>query len=306
MDDGDLDHRVRLAGFAFLAERTRLHGEVLPYATLQQGFVFDGRRVPLLGPQGIFKPAVLPEMPLSITTAPVIEGKARPYEDEVDRDGLITYRYRGTDPQHHENVGLRRAMQTHTPLIYLYGVTKGSYLPVWPAFIVGDDPATLSFRVAVDDVHAIHGQETAFEPEADARRKYVTVLTQRRLHQRSFRERVLDAYRRVCAICRLRHDELLDAAHILPDTHPKGDPVVRNGLSLCKLHHAAFDENIIGIRTDLHVEVRLDILEERDGPMLRYGLQEFQGAPIIVPRAEHLRPATDLLAERYAAFKKAS
>jgi len=306
MDAGSVDHRVRLAAFSFLDEQTRINGEVLPYAVLHEGFVFEGRRVPLLGPQGIFKPAVLPEIPLSITTAPVVEGKARPYEDEVERDGLIIYRYRGTDPQHHENVGLRRAMQLHTPLIYLFGVTKGAYIPVWPAFIVGDDPSALSFKVAVDDAQVVHGDQAVFEPEADARRKYVTVLTQKRLHQRGFRERVLDSYRRVCAICRLRHEELLDAAHILPDTHPKGEPVVKNGLSLCKLHHAAFDENILGIRTDLHVEVRLDVLKERDGPMLLHGLQEFQGAQILVPRSEQLRPDPELLAERYEAFRKAS
>jgi len=35
--------------------------------------------------------------------------------------------------------------------------------------------------------------------------------------------------------------ELLDAAHITPDTHPEGEPIVSNGLSLCKLHQAAFD-----------------------------------------------------------------
>ena len=35
----------------------------------------------LIGPQGIFKPAVLPEMPLSITTVPIKLGQARPYED---------------------------------------------------------------------------------------------------------------------------------------------------------------------------------------------------------------------------------
>ena len=93
----DLDHRVRLAASAFLADQTCIHGEVVPYKVLLDGFTFDGRRVPLLGPQGIFKPAVLPELPLSITTAPVVEGKARPYEDEVDRDGLIIYRYRGAD-----------------------------------------------------------------------------------------------------------------------------------------------------------------------------------------------------------------
>ena len=82
MDHGalDLDQRVRLAAFSFLAEQTQLHGQVLPYATLLSGFTFDGTRVPLLGPQGIFKPAILPEIPISITTVPVVEGKPRPQE----------------------------------------------------------------------------------------------------------------------------------------------------------------------------------------------------------------------------------
>ena len=110
-DLSDVDPRVRLAAFAFLTEQSRLHQEVLPRRLLEQGFVFEGRRVPLVGPQGIFKPAVLRDLPLTITTSPVIEGRSCPYEDEVDNQGLIRYRYRGTDPRHHENVGLRRAME---------------------------------------------------------------------------------------------------------------------------------------------------------------------------------------------------
>jgi len=47
---------------------------LLPREILAQGFVFDGQRVPLIGPQGIFKPALLPEMPVSITTVPEVEG----------------------------------------------------------------------------------------------------------------------------------------------------------------------------------------------------------------------------------------
>jgi len=46
-----------------------------------------------------------------------------------------------------------------------------------------------------------------------------------------------------------------------------------NGLALCKLHHAAFDANIIGVTPDLEVTVRLDVLQEIDGPMLQHGLQ---------------------------------
>ena len=118
----------------------------------------------------------------------------------------------------------------------------------------------------------------------------MTVQAQRRLHQVAFRERVLEAYRRSCAVCRLRHEELLDAAHILPDGHPKGEPVVRNGLSLCKLHHTALDANIMGITPDLKIEIRTDILEERDGPMLTHGIQGFQGQVILVPRSSAQRP----------------
>jgi putative restriction endonuclease len=70
---GDLDHRVRLAAFQFLAEQTQCTPDgVLPRTILATGFSLNGTRVPLMGPQGIFKPAILPEMPISITTIPVV------------------------------------------------------------------------------------------------------------------------------------------------------------------------------------------------------------------------------------------
>lgn len=50
---------------------------------------------------------------------------------------------------------------------------------------------------------------------------------------------------------RLRHADLLDAAHVLPDTHPPGIPVVPNGLARCKIHYAAYDRNILGVRPNL-------------------------------------------------------
>ena len=74
MSEADLDTRVRTQAFQFLTEQTRLHGEVIPRDLLERGFDLEGRRVPLIGPQGIFKPALLAEMPISITTVPVREG----------------------------------------------------------------------------------------------------------------------------------------------------------------------------------------------------------------------------------------
>ena len=106
-------------------------------------------------------------------------------------------------------------------------------------------------------------------------------------------------------MCRLRHLELLDAAHIIPDSDDHGEPEVRNGLALCKIHHAAFDRNIIGVRPDYRIIVRDEVLQEVDGPMLRYGLQALHGGKIVLPGKSECRPAQDLLEERYEAFKKA-
>jgi putative restriction endonuclease len=307
VDDQGIDAAVRSRTFEFLQEQCRIHGDALPRAVLVQGFSFRGARVPLMGPQGIFKPAVLPEIPLSITTAPIVEGKPRPYEDEMGTGELIKYKYRGTDPQHRENIGLRLAMQRQVPLVYFYGLEPGRYVAEWPVFIVGDDPGSLAFTVAVDEKKEfLLGRAQPTDRVAEGRRLYVTAQVQQRLHQRSFRDRVLRAYRGHCSICRLRHSELLDAAHILPDGHPKGEPWVSNGIALCKLHHAAFDSNILGIRPDLVIEIRKDILEEVDGPMLAHGLQErHEQKLLVVPKHHELRPREDFLEERYEAFRKA-
>src|SRR5215813_264800 len=99
----DIDLQVRLAAFNWLSEQVSLHGDVFTRDILLQGFQFQGQRVPLVSPSGIFKPKIL-ELPLSITTT--VEG---PYDDNyLEKDGFLHYRYRGEDPNHSDNVGLRR------------------------------------------------------------------------------------------------------------------------------------------------------------------------------------------------------
>ena len=115
------------------------------------------------------------------------------------------------------------------------------------------------------------------------------------------------AYGETCTICRIRHRELLDAAHILRDNHPKGEPWVSNGLSLCKIHHAAFDSNMLGVTPSLVIEVRRDLLKESDGPMLVHGIQDCHMKRLsVIPVAEHLKPNPEFLEERYAEFRKAA
>ena len=138
------------------------------------------------------------------------------------------------------------------------------------------------------------------------RREYVTAVVRRRLHQQAFRARVIEAYRVHCALCQLRHQELLDAAHITADADATGEPVVSNGLSLCKLHHAAYDRHFLTVRPDYTIEVRQSILDEEDGPMLLHGLKGMHERQIYVPREVSLQPDRDRLAERYEAFRRAA
>jgi putative restriction endonuclease len=303
-----IDQSVRTAAFRFLEEQVRLAGEdgALRRDILLRGFTYQAERVPLLGPQGIFKPRVLPSIPLSITTKPIVEGESRPYDDGFGNDGLLRYRYRGTDPRHHENVGLRQAMQQQVPLIYFHGIVPGLYAAEWPVFIVGDDVSALTFTVSVDDRRfASLGNVDTDTEQAPIRRRYATRVARQRLHQTAFRERVVRAYQHHCAICRLKRDELLDAAHIMPDSDPLGEPAVRNGVALCRLHHAAFDKYLIGIRPDCVIEIRQDLRDETDGPMLLHGLQGFHGARLVVPTRERWRPDPRLLEERYDRFRQA-
>jgi len=293
------DHLLRLAAFQYLDRLRLTHGDVLPWSVLASGFSFGDIPVPLIGAAGIWKPQIL-DTPISITTSP-----KNPYGDIIGDDGLLSYRYQASAARAYDNVGLRRAMVEAKPLIYFHGLDRGLYSALWPAVIVADDPATQTFTVACEDVDLLRTDLTSTVVD-DVRRRYVTRLAVQRLHQTAFRQRVLRAYRESCSVCNLHHVQLLDAAHILADAHERGDPVVTNGLSLCKIHHAAFDANILGVRPDYMIEIRGDILDEIDGPMLRHGLQAHHNGKLFVPRAELERPDRARLEIRYDEFRKAS
>jgi putative restriction endonuclease len=226
-----------------------------------------------------------------------------PYADAVEGD-VLHYAYRGTDPGHPDNVGLREAMRDRVPLVLFVRVAENRYLVRLPVLIAGDSQAALRFEVDLQPTGAELGLRAGEYPEIE--RRYVVASFRRRVHQRTFREQVLAAYRGQCALCRLRHQELLDAAHIIADSEDQGDPVVSNGLALCKLHHAAFDSFFLTVRPDYIVEVRPSILAETDGPMLVVGLQKLHGQRIELPRSPGDRPDVARLESRYERFLRAS
>jgi len=253
--------------------------------------------------QGIWKPAQL-DAALSFRTIYAPDGSARPYDDAVGVDGLHRYKMRGNDPDHHENRALREAKDQRLPLIWWLGVQDGGYSPLYPVFLVAEERSELQFVVDIDAVPQTDITWPAPELELDA--SYRQQMALRRLHQRPFRAAVLRAYKTACAVCSFRHSDLLDAAHIHEDA-AGGRPVVSNGLTLCKMHHAAYDRRILGITPDYEVRINADVLHETDGPMLQHGIQGFHGRRLMVlPERRRDQPDRSLLEERFEAFLDAS
>jgi len=297
--DLKLERAVRDAAIVFLQSVVDAEG-VVSSADLRR-FTFNNERVFLVGPQGIFKPKQL-ALPLSIKTVPPVDGREPPYLDQFDEHDTLHYRYRGTDPQFHENVGLRRLMEAGLPLVYFHGLDKGRYLAA-AALMAADRPADLTFEVDLTELDvALPGHDRSSFELAQGTNKMR--LLKARINQASFRERVMKAYQSACALCRLRHAVLLDAAHIRPHAEG-GSSIVPNGMSLCKIHHAAFDAGILGIRPDLVAEIRSDVMLETDGPMLAHGIQALNGTRLLHPRVKLLRPDVDALEYRYEQFRAA-
>ena len=306
MTDTGLGHRdeeVRAAAIAFVDQRSVASGGLITRADLES-FTFEGIPLPLIEMQkGIRKPAGF-DVALTFLTTYVRDPSMAPYEDVVGDDGYLRYKWQGDNPDLAVNRGLREAWIQGKPLVYLRGVGKGTFVAqtVW---IVDEEPASQQFVVALE--HDLANQWTSVNQPIDLplRRQYAEYIAKRRLFQREFRGRVLLAYEKQCALCRLRHTELLDAAHLRADS-AGGEPVVPNGVAMCAIHHRAFDSNFLGITPTYKIVVRRDIMEESDGPTLKFTLQGINGQQLALPSQTSAQPDPLLLEERYEQFRSAS
>jgi putative restriction endonuclease len=297
------DQRVRAAAFAYL-EQLATSGKPLVRQEDLAGFSVDDVALRLMATQqGIWKPRPL-SAALSFRTVFTPDPAQRPYDDEPGADGFLRYKWRGQDPDHPDNKGLRNAMVRELPLIWFHGVASGVYLPVFPVWLAAEEPGLHQFVVSLDEESLRARRDLAVE-DPELLRSYAERVVMARLHQPMFRQRVLIAYENQCALCRLRHTRLLDAAHVLPDS-AGGEPVVTNGIAMCKIHHAAYDADIFGISPQYRVGVRSDIMTEIDGPTLKYTLQAIDGSEIELPKHRKARPNRDLLNIRWSHFLEAS
>ena len=302
--DASQDQELCLSAFAYLRSLLLRTGGLAHRNDLLDGFEFRGQRFPLRHPQmGIHKPKVL-ESALSISTAFAADPASRPYDDHSGSDGFMRYKWDGLDPQRFTNRALRLACERQDPLIWLQGVAPSTYLPVFPVYLVAEEFSQKQFVVALDEEQRTRWQESDVI-DLSLHRRYADGVAKRRLHQPVFRARVITAYESRCGICALRYPELLDAAHIRPDSDG-GEPVVTNGISMCKIHHAAYDSHLLSISPDYRVKIRPDVLVDSDGPTLRHAIQGLHDSPLHVPRQRAAKPDRDLLAERFEMFLKAS
>lgn len=296
------DDDVRGSCFASLDVLCATFGEDVPYrGGLDRGFPFRGRRVPFLSyMKGIYRSAAQTgPAALSINTS-----SESPYDDEETEEGVL-YAYREGSIDQSDNRALRAAFELAVPLVYFVGTRPGWYKPFFPCYVVGDDPASRHVLVTRGQMVGALDEREPVLAEDPLERRYAVREMRVRVHQARFRGRVLPAYRSQCTICRLKEIRLLDAAHIVADVRAGGEPVVTNGVSLCAIHHRAFDQDLVGIAPDYTVRVAPRLLEDDDGPMLEL-LKGFERKTIELPVAKRSRPDPERLAIRFEQFLQRS
>lgn len=307
----DPDAPYRLAAFERLRALGALHGSALPWNALQKGFEYGSERLLFAtAAQGIFKPARMKGV-LSVKTVVPKPGGRVWYHDQLEADtklrtatDTLTYAFKGSDPDDAQNRLLRDATERRLPLIYFYGVAPASYEPIFPTYVVDWDPGSLSVRLAPKP---LADAATLWTPPSADERRYALRQVKQRLHQSLFRERVVAAYGGRCALTGLPEVRLVDAAHIVPDGDAElGQPDIRNGICMSKLHHAAYDANLIGIDPDGRIHVSERLLELHDGPMLELGIKGLKGQSVRPPADGRLAPDPDRLALRFELFRNAA
>lgn len=294
--DSVVEAALRARLMEALRDAAASRGGYLSRAQLES-FEFDGAPWKLLDlSRGIRNLASLE------TTLTIVHNPDGPYHDKEIAPGIWEYAYqRGREEG--TNTKLRRAGELGVPVIFLMKADvkpSAVYVPVSLARVIGDDRSRRMFTVALEEVATAGGSPLTSELE----RRYAERIVRQRVHQPLFRARVLSAYRVRCAVCTLHHGSLLDAAHIVPDGNedPPGLPTTPNGLALCKIHHAAYDQNMLGVSPDYRVAINRELLEEVDGPMLKHGLQEMHGRVLTLPERRGDRPDPERLAWRWERF----
>lgn len=135
-------------------------------------------------------------------------------------------------------------------------------------------------------------------PDGAVRRRRL-VETMQLYREGRFRPAVLRAYGYRCAVCGYSL-KVVDSAHIIPVADPRSNDHVTNGLALCKLHHAAFDTALIGVKSDYSIIINPERIANLTALDRVHGLEDFSARlelprSITPPSVIDMRPNRDYL-----------
>ena len=296
-DPSDLDMRLAAAGT--LARLAQIYRDAVPWHEMVKGFSFGGERILFANRAvGIFKPRQMDRV-LSVRTVVPRAGRGVQYSDQGmagSGNGIWVYDMRDLDPAHYQNQWLKTAWMEGVPLIYLIGLAPAMYLPQFPVYVMDWDAGAGQVRLVLG-LDCTASQDLL---QADVFGGPLAAYTYRRMKDRvskaRFRIDVLEAYRATCTFSGLSQPQLVDAVRIVSGADG-GAVDVTEGLCMSRLHHAAFDANLLGIDPDgrIHVSEGLE-------PFAR-DLMTLAGSKIVVPRMPESRPDRDLLAVRFEQFQ---
>jgi putative restriction endonuclease len=285
--------------FNKVIELANTHDGMLSRQELSE-FVYDGETVRLIDPQGgIWNPGASwtasPALSATLSINTTLSGI---YDDQEVADGLWRYDYQSGGVEG-KNTKLRKAWELQLPIIWFRQQEIGRRYVPYLVYVIDDFPE-LGYCLISPDLSL----SLAIKTGDEIQKRYALREMKQRLHQPAFRAKVLSAYGVRCAVCNLQMGALLEGAHITPDSDPNSSTKVNNGICLCKIHHSAYDATLLGIDTDFSIHIRADVMQESDGPMLKYGLQEMHGKDLILPSQQDHWPDLSRLSHRFHEFEE--
>ena len=285
--------------FNKVIELANAHDGMLSRQELSE-FVYQEEVVRLIDPQGgIWNPGASwtasPALSATLSINTTLSGI---YDDQEVADGLWRYDYQSGGVEG-KNTKLRKAWELQLPIIWFRQQELGRRYVPYLVYVVDDFPE-LGYCLISPDLSL----SLAIKTGDEIQKRYALREMKQRLHQPAFRARVLSAYGVRCAVCNLQMGALLEGAHITPDSDPNSSTKVNNGISLCTIHHSAYDAALLGIDTDFTIHIRADVMQESDGPMLKYGLQEMHGKDLILPSQQDHWPDLSRLSHRFHEFEE--
>lgn len=112
----------------------------------------------------------------------------------------------------------------------------------------------------------------------------------RKARNAAFSNNIKELYEYRCAVCGIKRfnkkgNPEVEAAHIYPKEKNGPDKLI-NGISLCKLHHWAFDNGLLSITDDYKVIVPTEINDDKNYE----DITKFRGQKILLPAKNQFKP----------------